>query len=250
MSKSLEIILKGFESINLEALGENSLIDRFDTKFIFNLKMLPDMLKKLDKQYSVLEIWGKRLMTYKNRYFDTEDYQFYRDHHNGKKRRSKIRLRQYVDSDTNFLEIKHKSNTGRMRKVRQKVDDFDNRLSSSSEDFIRRRISNELPLQQTLQNRFERFTLVHQEHQERITFDINLKFTHNGRHKDFENLVVAEIKQPKINRSTMMFRILRDQNITPYRISKYCIGLTSVNPHLKYNAFKEKIRKIEKITAN
>jgi hypothetical protein len=41
-------------------------------------------------------------------YFDTDSKRFYHDHHNGKVKRTKIRMRNYVESNLTFLEIKKK----------------------------------------------------------------------------------------------------------------------------------------------
>jgi hypothetical protein len=53
-------------------------------------------------------------------YFDTESFDNYIAHHNGKRPRFKIRMRKYVSSGFSFLEVKEKDNrTARSRSVCQ-----------------------------------------------------------------------------------------------------------------------------------
>ena len=61
---------------------------------------------------------GKLIHDYKSLYYDTEDWKFYLDHHNGRVNRNKIRFREYVGSKLTFLEIKLKNNKGKTIKKR------------------------------------------------------------------------------------------------------------------------------------
>ncbi len=61
-----------------------SLMKRTDTKFVIHQKQLIDVLETIKDQYRVLEINGNRILTYSSLYFDTEDKDFYHNHHNGK----------------------------------------------------------------------------------------------------------------------------------------------------------------------
>jgi hypothetical protein len=40
---------------------------------------------------------------------------------------------------------------------------------------------------------------------------------------------------------------MKENEIRPYSISKYCVGAVSLNPNLKYNNFKEKLLLIDKL---
>jgi hypothetical protein len=48
----------------------------------------------------------------------------------------------------------------------------------------------------------------------------------------------------------MIIKELKSQGILPFSISKYCIGMLSLHNELKYNTFKRKLLKINKLTAN
>ena len=54
----------------------------------------------------------------------------YHDHHNGKLNRYKVRRRRYIDTDTEFLEVKLKNNKKRTIKSRIK-------LSGQPNEYIR-----------------------------------------------------------------------------------------------------------------
>ncbi len=59
------------------------LMDRTDSKFVLPIGRLSVLLAGTSTDYRVLEIAGKRLMTYKTLYYDTPDLQLYHRHHAG-----------------------------------------------------------------------------------------------------------------------------------------------------------------------
>lgn len=240
-------ILDTFDSVDLKEINAVSLMDRVDTKFIFHRQELPDILRGAIKDYRVLQIDGSRQMGYSNQYFDTDNLKFYTDHHNGKMCRSKVRIRRYDDTDLVFLEVKHKSNKGRMKKVRCKIPEFGITLPENATSFLSHQLSTAVNIVPTIKNNFQRVTLVGRN--ERITFDTNVSFQENERSIKMGNLVIAEIKQANLNRNSPLFTILKKKNIKPYRISKYCIGMATLCNGIKKNRFKEKTIRINKIIA-
>ena len=107
---SIDQQISAFEPISLKEMDRVKLMNRKDTKFIFNEEKLPELLEALKDNYNILEISNKRESLYKTMYFDTDDFKFYTQHHNGKLNRHKVRYRQYADVDTTYLEVKFKSN--------------------------------------------------------------------------------------------------------------------------------------------
>ena len=87
--------LSDFNSISLEDLDKVQLLNRKDTKFVFTQNSLAQLLDKLKSFYRILEIDGVRTFKYDNTYFDTEEFQFYIQHHNESRRRFKVRYRKY-----------------------------------------------------------------------------------------------------------------------------------------------------------
>ena len=107
---SIDQLKSSFDPISLKEMDGVKLMNRKDTKFIFNEEILPELLEALKDNYNILEISKKRESQYKTMYFDTDDFKFYIQHHNGKLNRHKVRYRQYADVGTTYLEVKFKSN--------------------------------------------------------------------------------------------------------------------------------------------
>ena len=98
------------------------LMNRIDTKFVFEIELLKKALQEIKEYYYILEIKGLRMSAYRSLYFDTDEFKFYYEHHNGKTNRNKVRYREYLESGLCFLEVKHKNNKGKTIKKRIKVD--------------------------------------------------------------------------------------------------------------------------------
>jgi len=224
------------------------LMNRTDTKFVFPLTTLIKILPKLVKHYRVLEINGVRLNAYRSLYFDTEDFQFYHQHHNGKTNRNKVRFREYVDSGLSFLEVKSKNNKGKTIKKRIKVKEITESLDGSNLDFVNKAIGSEIPLKPQHWNKFSRITFVHKRRKERLTVDVNFRFEDiNSTKNNLGDMVIAEVKQAKRNLSSNFIRIIKEERIHPFRISKYCMATATLFPQLKKNKFKRKFLHLDKL---
>jgi len=223
-----------------------SLMKRVDTKFVVNRDILPHLLASLKSNYLILEIEGDRMMTYDSTYFDTKNNAFYLAHHNKRADRVKVRIRNYVESNLSFLEVKLKTNKGSTVKKRIKISPGEINLNSTAHSFIEQATMQKWDLNPTLTNRFNRFTLVNTSEKERVTFDLNLAY--NGTIHN-QNLAIIELKQQQLNRNSTLFKVLKYAFIHPYSISKYCIGMAISHPHLKQNYFKHKLLTLNKITS-
>lgn len=224
------------------------LMNRTDTKFVFPLTTLIKILPKLVEHYRVLEINGVRLNAYRSLYFDTEDFQFYHQHHNGKTNRNKVRFREYIDSGLSFLEVKRKNNKGETIKKRIKVKKITESLDDSNLDFVNKVIGSKMPLKPQHWNKFSRITFVHKRRKERLTIDVNFRFEDiNSTKYNLGNMVIAEVKQAKRNLSSNFIRIIKEERIHPFRISKYCMATSTLFPQLKKNNFKRKFLHLDKL---
>lgn len=241
-------LLNEFDPISLSEMNGVALMKRKDTKFIINETKLASLLLQLQGTYKVLEIADQRILHYASQYFDTDQQKFYHDHHNGKTRRVKIRIRNYVDSGIFFFEIKEKDPKGNTNKKRITAASFQQGITNHHGEFMHKVLGHQYDLEPTLQNSFTRVTLVSLELKERITIDTNLDFTFNHQQKRFEKLCIIELKQETINRNSPVFKHLKAMGIHPYRVSKYCLGMVSLYPKIKYNRFKQKILHINKTT--
>lgn len=251
-------IISTFDPISLSEMEGVKLMNRIDTKYAVSIDLLPSILTAAKVDYFAQEIDGQRIATYDTLYYDTNTLDMYMRHHDKQLVRQKIRVRQYVDSNLTFLEIKRKNNKGRTKKKRIAVPGFDIHAETlgqskrelwSVEDFIatKSRYTWE-QISPHLSTRFERITLVNKAKTERLTIDMNLIWDNvvTGKKKSFNNLVIIELKRDG-NVSSPMNKIMLDLRIHPFKISKYCIGTALTTPDIKKNRFKDKIRKIEKL---
>ena len=239
--------LLNFDKTTLAEMNSVSLMKRVDTKFILKESQLLEVLSKLYDDYKILEIDQERLMKYSTLYFDSQNKKCFKDHHNGKLNRYKIRMRKYLVSDICFLEIKKKNNLGITNKIRTQIKDFETNLTSESKDFITESKINNLLLEPSLYNNFSRMTLVNKNESERITIDVDLSFSFGTDEKKFDKLVVVEIKQEGKRLNTTINRALKSMSLLPTNFSKYCIGISNIIDDIKSNRFKEINLKINKL---
>jgi hypothetical protein len=244
---SLPAIISDFTPISLDEMDDVKLMSRTDTKFAFQANKLPLLLKKLIPFYRALAIDGKLIHDYKSLYYDTEERKFYIDHHNSRVNRNKIRFREYVGSGLTFLEIKRKNNKGRTIKKRMKVDAITKELSEKHKEYIKKIIGKELAVNAKQWINFSRITLVHKTQKERLTIDINLTFENEKLSGDLKQIVIAEVKQEKMSRSSDFMKIAKEMSILPIRLSKYCMTTLQLNPDVKQNRFKAKRLFINKL---
>ncbi|MGB1206500.1 MAG: polyphosphate polymerase domain-containing protein [Chitinophagales bacterium] len=239
---------KDFEAIALENLGQVKLLNRVDTKFTFGLEKLDVILKKLQKDYYILDIEANRVMDYESLYYDSSDLAFYLAHHNERTNRLKVRYRRYVVSDICFFELKFKNNKGRTIKTRIQTPKITNGIQAKEKQFLEQHhYGQNLNLKPALWVYYKRMTLVRKDFSERATIDIDLSYQFNNQTYKFNNVVIAELKQTTVNRNSSIFRALQEQHIHPKRLSKYCMGIISCYDNVKINRFKQKYTFLKKI---
>jgi hypothetical protein len=235
-----------FESISLAEMDGVQLMDRTDVKYVMPFDKLRSMLESLSEHYRVLTISGNRIFSYSTDYFDTPALDMFFDHHNGKLNRFKIRYRNYFESSLDFLEVKFKSNKGRVIKerIRSTPDD-----RSAFIGFVTQHTPyNPGELNRIINNNFNRFTLVDKQLRERVTVDFNLSFSDNSQRLHLNGLVIVEVKQNRRNTHSQILHVLKSNAIRPASVSKYCLGVALLNNSPKHNNFKKTIIMINKIS--
>ena len=245
--KDISNILAQFTPISLSEMDSVALLNRVDTKFMLSLGQLKQMLPKLSEFYDTLEVDGARINSYQTDYFDTDDLSTYKMHHNQKNPRYKVRIRKYIESNLTFLEFKEKIK-GKTVKRRKKISDITEGLNLKNSDWISNYLkSDDQKLSRSLTNTFRRCTLVNKDKTERLTIDISLHFKDKKSDINIEPMVIAELKQVKLNRSSYFFRYAKRLGIRPLRMSKYCLGIMLVRPNIKHNRFKIKLNKLKSL---
>jgi hypothetical protein len=223
------------------------LLNRIDTKYIINEAQLTEYLSVIASSYKLLVISGTSLHPYETLYFDTTGFQLYQMHHNGFGNRYKLRCRKYVSTGISFFEIKVKTNTSRTIKSRIQIGNIVETLNDSLNHYIREHIPGKYPEYiPSLRVFFDRLTLVNTQANERLTFDMNIRYLSGGVEKKIEKVVIVEVKQEK--NSVSPFRELMKMRRQPQNyVSKYCLGLTCMNKTLKMNNFKQKLTALNKL---
>lgn len=255
-------ILTNYQPITLEEMSGIRLMNRTDTKFVTNIATLRKLLKLAVWQYRAQEIEGKRQARYYTMYFDTPDMQMYTCHHSGHANRQKLRIRSYVDSGLNFLEVKTKNNHKRTRKKRTSMFDFDplaparNIAFDSHDDnfkeydsFLRENLwYKPEAMEEAIENRFNRITLVNNNKTERLTIDTDLCFhnIHTGNDCSLPELAIIELKRDGLVPSPIL-SLLNELRIKPLGFSKYCIGTALTNPDIRQNRFKQRLHALGKL---
>ena len=263
MSVNLRHIIDSYAPITLEQMGGIKLMNRTDTKFVTTEPVLCELLQLAQRDYYAQDIDGERIARYFTAYFDTADNDMYIMHQNGHVNRQKVRIRSYVDSHLDFLEVKTKNNRGRTKKKRITMQAFDavnppvdisfrrqSQQFTEYDDFLRQHLFVATPeqLSEQLLNRFNRITLVNRARTERLTIDTGLRFR-NLRTKqlcDLTGLAIIELKRDGLQPSPIL-DLLIQLRIKPSGFSKYCMGQALTDPSLKRNRFKERLRMVEKM---
>lgn len=242
-------ILSDFAPISLEEMAQVRLMNRTDTKFVTTMPRLLMLLKMIRTDYRIQEIDGMRNMSYYTCYFDTPECDMFVQHQRGRKKRQKIRLRMYEDSEQAFLEIKNKNNRGRTNKRRIPVDNVDENIVKYS-DFIysHSRYEPGVLLPQ-IQNHFHRITLVNRRMTERLTIDTGLNFHNIPTEHDYslERIVIIELKRDG-NTYSPAAEALQKLHIHPAGFSKYCMGMALTNSQLRQNLLKPRLRMLRHLS--
>ena len=250
ITSKIEETLTDFSGISLEEVQRASLMRRKDSKYVFGFNHVPQLLEEVSQHYQILEIEGIRSHNYQTLYYDTPGLDMYHLHHRGLVNRHKIRFRKYGSSEAVFLEVKKKDARGVTIKNRIQTRNSEASILSREEEFLSLYSPYEdEKMMPVLENSFNRITLVNPEQTERITMDYQLWFSSQVSDESLEipGVSIAEIKFSHHLSGSVFHKALRRTQIIPRRFSKYCIGMAMLNPELKQNLFKEKVRRVYKI---
>ncbi len=239
--------LAEYEPIDLVGLDKVKLLNRIDTKFVFHIDQLSDILNEVADEYYVLEIDNKRAFAYESLYFDTDDFQLYKQHHNGKLNRIKARYRRYSDSGLCYFEVKYKVKGGlRTDKKRLKQPTINENLGQKELELVFHPQLNNAELKPKLWIYFTRITLASRAFNERLTIDININFDNFEKQQGYPQLVIAEVKTEKSCYNSPIVKALKSRHLEQIGFSKYSSGIALLT-NIKSNLFKPNFIKINKL---
>jgi VTC domain len=243
--------LSRFATISLDDLNAKAaMLERLDNKYILPAVRLRPAFDAFAELFDVLEIDGKRAFTYVTRYFDNDKQRAYFDHHQGRRKRCKVRVRHYVDAGFSYLEVKLKDTRDVTVKKRLKVDSPLEALDGRCMDFIETCYRDLYggPLEQDLMPviamEYERITLVAREGGERMTIDTQLVFNNRGDSRRVgDDMFIIETKSARGN--GIADKVLRGLHMHPTsKVSKYCIGMAALGQVSQHNRFLPALRRL------
>lgn len=235
------------EPIGLDTLVEQaSLQTRVDRKYLVPTEVIARVIHELSGNLNTLEIDDRRFFRYQSVYFDTDDYQCFRHHLQGRRRRFKVRTRAYLDSGECQLEVKMKGGRSETVKTRLAYDpDEAYLLNDNARAFIDGIVEDPdavRRLQPVLMSHYRRATLIDLEAQTRLTCDVELEWLtakqHSGQPTD-DVLVETKTLGPLGDAD----KLLRSYGHRPISISKYCLGVAMLNPEMNANPWHRVIRR-------
>lgn len=242
-----------FNPISLAALNTKAaMLERLDNKYVICEAVLRAALAELAQHFDVLEIDGKRAFSYDTCYFDDDALHSYYDHHQGRRRRCKVRVRRYNDAQLCFVEVKLKDKRGITIKKRldytvDKYGTLDEAACAHVERCYRNLYGEPFryALAPVIEMRYERVTLVAREGGERMTIDSRLLFR-RGERSCMTPPDVFVVETKSANGNGIADRILRALHQHPTaRCSKYCVGMAALEAVARHNKFLPALRKLE-----
>lgn len=238
-------ILDSFEPIDIFMSTDKSLQTRYDRKFTINASLLPLILDEIKDEYQCQTINGLKVSTYESNYYDTIDLQAY--HHTRIKRpnRYKVRRRLYHNGNLSFLELKKKVKGGKT--VKERVESSEQINNEASVAFLKENNIDVKNLSHVINVFYNRFTLISNTINERITIDTDIYYECNSAKTMLNNIAIIEIKQEKISNNSKIYKALSSMNLRPLSFSKYCLGMGLTQKEVNTKGFNKKLNKVKEL---
>lgn len=255
MDSIIRTVLNGFNPLSLGELNRKAaMLERLDNKYVLPASCFRTALESFSAHFDVLEIDGKRAFTYATTYFDDPGLSAYYDHQQGRRKRCKIRVRNYVDAGFSYLEVKLKDKRQVTVKKRLKLAAPDEDLDRGALDFVEACHADlyQVPFGKSLtpviSMQYERITLVAREGGERMTIDTALLFeAANVTRIVRPDMFIIETKSARGN--GIADKILRSTHMHPTKsCSKYCIGMAATGQVARANRFLPALRRLDLLT--
>lgn len=243
----LENQARNFDAINLMEMESVALLSRLDYKFVFVAEELLALINKLQPDYRILSVQGRRLNHYRTLYFDSPEFELYRIHVNRQAERYKVRSREYTDTHLSFLEVKHHTRKQRTIKHRLQTSQPVFSLSNHDWNWLKTILPLDLScLEPKLWNTFTRITLVGRRSVERVTLDTDISFFAEDHAAHLSNMAVVEVKMGTAANVSPLMKYLQSIRKHPTSFSKYVIGVSMLYDTVKKD--KAQLQQLNKIT--
>ena len=224
MSTPADELASRFDPIALAAVNARAALEsRVDRKYVVAWEVVEQLAERLRETHAILEIGGARTFGYRTLYYDSDALASYRAHVQGRRRRFKARVREYVESGRVRVEVKTKGRRGETVKRWTDESDLSAFARTVVADAYGLAVAGEL--EPSLVTVYRRLTLAARESAERVTIDYDLSFeTPAGVAASLrDGHAIVESKSPRGR--GIADRVLRELGARPVRVSKYVIGV-------------------------
>jgi hypothetical protein len=241
--------IHALQAIALDELVERAaLLTRLDRKYILPVGDLPAVLDGLPSDVRVLQIDRRRDFAYRSCYFDTPALDSYLAAARRRRRRFKVRVRSYVESDLRFLEVKTRGQRGITVKQRIPYAGDGRSLTGRFREHTDAVLSDagirpeRLTFAPTLTTCYRRTTLFVASTGSRVTIDRGLAWSlPDGTTVETPDSVVVETKSA--GATSDVDRLLWSLGHRPAGLSKYGTGLAALRPELPANRWRPVLRR-------
>lgn len=230
-----------------EVLDVAGLQTRTDRKYLVTGEQYGEMLAELGRRFRALQIGERRSFRYESVYFDTPLLELFHAHRQGRRRRYKVRTRTYLDSDESMFEVKLEGARGSTIKERLPYDPADRaRITGEAQAFVERILAEQYALRPArlrpaLSTAYTRSTLVDPVGGSRLTCDVDLVCEGPEGVRRGPDLVLVESKSA--SGKSPADRALAEMGVRPVQLSKYCVGVALLHPHLAANRWNRLLRR-------
>lgn len=241
-------VLARFEVADAGLLVPTETSRRFETKRVARTEVVLAELSRWAGERLIVLAGTQRIGRYRTVYFDTPSRMLYRDHVRGARPRSKVRIREHIDRELAFIEVKTREPSGAiLKRSRMRSGLGSKELSPEEREFIREACRHKGRdgrwvdgLEPALCVTFERVHLMEDGPSERWTFDFGITFEYGEKKIVLDDLAVIEHK-------TTSRRRTHDDWAHASRgwrrgFSKYCLGSALVDRALPVYQGKHEIR--------
>lgn len=240
--------LRDLQTADQALIDRRRLLTRVDTKFLLRSRDLHTLMERLAaRDYAVMRHESEASLQYRNLYFDTPGRALLRDHHRGRRPRHKVRIRHHMSRQLSFFEVKRKRPNDTTVKMRTSMPFQSMHLDAAARATLRnhRNVYAD-DLEAVMSIDFARTMLVGIETPERISIDVQLRFSESSRQETMPSAVVIEVKQARFHARSPAMLALRSSGAIPLRFSKYLTGAYLLWPSIRLSRYTSRMRRLRR----
>lgn len=204
-----------------------------------------DFLSAISGRYRALGSEGVRAQLHESLQFDTPDRSLILspELHDGTK--TTVRYRRYESIGQSFFEVEHLLANGEHLKRRLRVDGLSPFIQGEAAELLTK-VCGLAPhdLEPALGITFRRMSLLGADTEEVVNIDLGLHFVNENGSAEVPGIAIVEIKHLPGDDISPVTEVLDDLGARPRTLSKYCTGLTLLDPSLKTAQFREQLRHV------